>query len=149
MLPGFAISADDLMSLGFLPYELRIGAMDIQLPDSLGCNWTTIGTVPDAPGLYAFSVESSARMAVTYVGMTEQLWMVTKGHLPRSGGARGGQRYGRPKHAGVTRKRINGLVAEQILLGRTGAPLASAPSPVGRSAAGRSVHTAQARGGAD
>jgi hypothetical protein len=93
--------------------------MNIQLPDGLGCNWTTVGTVPDAPGLYAFTVEHDAQVSVTYVGMTEHLWMVTKGRLPRSGGARGGQRYGRPKHAGATRKRINCLVAEQIQLGRT------------------------------
>ena len=105
--------------MGFLPHELRVDEMNIQLPDGLGCNWTTVGAVPDAPGLYAFTVEHDAQVSVTYVGMTEHLWMVTKGHLPRSGGARGGQRYGRPKHAGATRKRINCRVAEQIQLGRT------------------------------
>jgi len=118
MLPGFVISADDLTSIGFRPYDLQIEALDVQLPEGLGCNWTTIGSVPEAAGLYAFTVESGDTMVVTYVGMTEHLWMVTKGHLPRSGGARGGQRYGRPKHAGATRKRINCLVAEQIRLGR-------------------------------
>lgn len=118
MLPGHPISAEALLAMGFIPHELRVDEMDIQLPDGLGCNWTTIGTVPDAPGLYAFTVEHDTEVSVTYVGMTEHLWMVTKGHLPRSGGARGGQRYGRPKHAGATRKRINCLVAEQIRLGR-------------------------------
>ena len=44
--------------------------------------------------------------------------MVTKGRLP-DGRARGGQRYGRPKHASVTRERINVLAAEQMRLGRT------------------------------
>lgn len=45
-----------------------------------------------------------------YVGLTEELWMVTKGRLP-GGGARPGQRYGRPRYAGVTRQRINTLIA--------------------------------------
>jgi len=56
-------------------------------------------------------------MRVTYVGMTTHLWMVTIGRLP-SGGGRGGQRYGRPRHAGVTRERVNVLVAEQVQVGR-------------------------------
>lgn len=49
--------------------------------------------------------------------MTEDLWMVTKGRLP-SGQSRPGQRYGRPLYAGATRQRINGLVREQLLLGK-------------------------------
>jgi hypothetical protein len=39
--------------------------------------------------------------------------MVTKARLP-GGGARGGQRYGRPRHAGATRQRVNILIAEQL-----------------------------------
>jgi hypothetical protein len=68
-----------------------------------------IGDVPEAPGLYAFTLQRHGEddLRVVYVGMTEHLWMVTKGHLPRGGGARGGQRYGRPTHAGATRQRIN------------------------------------------
>jgi hypothetical protein len=56
-------------------------------------------------------------MRVAYVGRTEHLWMVTKGRLP-GGGARGGQRYGRPRHAGATRRRVNILIAEQLRAGR-------------------------------
>ncbi len=44
--------------------------------------------------------------------------MVTKELLPRSGGPRGGQRYGRPKHAGVTRQHVNMLIASQRAQGR-------------------------------
>jgi hypothetical protein len=58
-------------------------------------------------------------MSVAYVGLTEHLWMVTKGRLPGSGGARPGQRYGRPKYAGITRKRVNVAIAEQLRSGRT------------------------------
>jgi hypothetical protein len=43
---------------------------------------------------------------VVYVGLTSNLWMVAKGQL-QGGIGRGGQRYGRPKHAGETRKRVN------------------------------------------
>jgi hypothetical protein len=45
--------------------------------------------------------------------MTEHLWMVTKGRLP-AGTARGGQRYGRPKHAGVTRQRVNTVIVQAL-----------------------------------
>ena len=74
--------------------------------------------VPDAPGLYAFTVEDEHQVRVAYVGLTGHLWMVTKGRLPGSGGARGGQRYGRPRHAGGTRQRVNILIAEQLRTGR-------------------------------
>ena len=47
-----------------------------------------------------------------------ELWMVTMGRLPGSGGARGGQRYGRPRHAGETRQRVSILIAEQLRSGR-------------------------------
>ncbi len=53
---------------------------------------------------------------MVYVGLTTHLWMVTKRRLPRSGGARPGQRYGRPKYAGTTRQRVNVLIADQIAL---------------------------------
>ncbi len=52
----------------------------------------------------------SSELRVFYVGMTSHLWMVAKGQLP-GGIARGGQRYGRPKHAGTTRQRVNAEVA--------------------------------------
>jgi len=42
-----------------------------------------VGTVPDAPGLYAFTVASrpGMRLGVMYLGMTTHLSMVTKGIL--------------------------------------------------------------------
>jgi hypothetical protein len=106
---GHRLSSGGLLSLDFRSLDLRIGRTDLQLPGGTGCEWTAVGDVPDAPGLYAFTLQrpSEDDLRVVYVGMTEHLWMVTKGHLPRGGGARGGQRYGRPTHAGVTRQRIN------------------------------------------
>jgi hypothetical protein len=64
--------------------------------------WNTLGSVPDAPGLYCFvgQENQSHELRVFYVGMTGHLWMVAMGQLP-GGIARGGQRYGRPKHAGA------------------------------------------------
>jgi hypothetical protein len=68
--------------------------------------------VPDAPGLYCFvgQQNQSSELRVFYVGMTSHLWMVARGQLP-GGIARGGQLYGRPKHAGTTRQRVNAEVA--------------------------------------
>lgn len=57
-------------------------------------------------------------MRLCYVGMTSHLWMVTKGRLPRGEGARPGQRYGRPKYAGLTRQRINAAIGEELRMGR-------------------------------
>lgn len=117
--PGTQVKPSDLMRMGFQKFELQV-LKPIELSSGQsGINWNTIGEVPDSSGLYAFTVEGSQELRVTYVGMTSHLWMVTKGRLPRSGGSRGGQRYGRPKHAGETRKRINVEAAEQILIGRT------------------------------
>ena len=116
-LPGTHVSVDELNALGFLPLEL-----DFKEPVELafgqfGIDWNTLGEVPNGPGIYAFTVEVDGELRVTYVGMTTHLWMVTRGRMP-AGGGRGGQRYGRPKHAGVTRERINVLVAEQVRMGR-------------------------------
>lgn len=104
--------------MGFIPLDIEI--LDrVSLPfGESGVNWNTIGDVPDSPGVYAFTVADDEELRVTYVGLTSHLWMVTKGRLP-DGSARGGQRYGRPKHAGTTRTRVNVLVAEQLTLGRT------------------------------
>ena len=90
----------------------------MRLADGVGCAWTTVGDVPDSPGLYAFTVSDGSVLRLTYVGLTTHLWMVTKGHLPQSGGARGAQRYGHPKHAGVTRQRVNILIAIEHAAGR-------------------------------
>ena len=115
-LPGHPSSEVELRELGFSPLSLELRRY-VNIPDGVGCEWDLIGAVPEFPGHYLFTVEEEALINVTYAGLTGHLWMVTKGRLPNSGGARGGQRYGRPSHAGGTRQRINVLVAEQLRLG--------------------------------
>jgi hypothetical protein len=105
--PGHAVSVRELLQEGFAALELEVRAMDIEFPFGSGCEWTTLGVGPKGPGVYAFTVGHDDELHVAYVGMTEDLWMVTKGRLPW-GQARPGQRYGRPLYAGVTRQRING-----------------------------------------
>ena len=116
-LPGHPVTEDELKALGFAPHDIDVHAVDVRLPGGIGCEWATLGDVPDAPGLYAFTVNDHAALHVTYVGLTTHLWMVTKGRLPRSGGARPGQRYGRPTYAGLTRQRVNILVAVELHAG--------------------------------
>ena len=116
-LPGTPVTDVELRGLGFTPHAAFRPSTG-HLARDAGLNWATLGDVPDSPA-YAFTVSQAELLHVTYVGLTTQLWMVTKGHLPRSGGARGGQRYGRPKHAGITRKRINALTTLQVAAGRT------------------------------
>jgi hypothetical protein len=113
-LPGFPVPAPVLAAVGFTPLELRVERLNVDLPSGVGCEWATAGAVPDSPGLYAFTVEDGLNQRVVYT----HLWMVTKGRLPDGGGARGGQRYGRPKHAGATRRRVNILIAAQLRAGR-------------------------------
>jgi len=118
---GRRLPLAELSSIGFRSLDLTIGRTDLELTGGMGCEWTTVGDVPDAPGLYAFTLHrvSEDDLRVVYVGMTENLWMVTKGRLPRGGGARGGQRYGRPTHAGETRQRVNVEVLRAHLDGWT------------------------------
>jgi hypothetical protein len=103
-LPGRVITDADLMTLGFVSHELVFGKA-VAWGSGCGIEWKTVGDLPQSAGNYAFTI-----LRVTYVGLTEHLWMVTKGFLPAGGGARPGQRYGKPKYSGVTRKRINYLV---------------------------------------
>ena len=110
---GHATTAHAMRDAGFHALELEFRPASIDLPTGPGCEWTTVGAVPSGPGLYAFTVGPDDDLRVMYVGLTEELWMVTKGRLP-AGGARPGQRYGRPKYAGTTRQRINALIAERI-----------------------------------
>jgi hypothetical protein len=110
---GTPVSEDTLRRLGFEPHELHFKPGVVPLRGGSGANWNTIGDIPEGPGLYAFTVEDPREansLRVAYVGLSTHLWMVTKGRLP-AGGARGGQRYGRPKHAGDTRQRVNIEVA--------------------------------------
>jgi hypothetical protein len=117
--PGHVLFPEQLAAAGFLPLQLRLGRMDVALPGGIGCHWDVDGDVPDAPGLYAFTLRWPDRPQrhVMYVGQTGHLWMVTRGTLPRDGGARGGQRYGRPQHAGKTRQRINLDIAWAVRVG--------------------------------
>ncbi len=108
---GAPVTRESLIQLGFEEHRLqRLPSADV--PDAGFIGWDTLGHVPDAPGLYSFvgQCNPTEGLRVFYVGMTSHLWMVTKGQLP-GGIARGGQRYGRPKHAGVTRQRVNAEVA--------------------------------------
>lgn len=108
-LPGHVISDADLTTLGFVSHELVFGKA-VTWGSGCGIEWKTIGDVPQSAGNYAFTIRTDTELRVTYVGLTEHLWMVTRGLLPAGGGARPGQRYGKPKYSGATRKRINYLV---------------------------------------
>lgn len=107
-----------LRELGFRPLKLDITHQTVSTPQGDGCDFDVIGSVPETPGVYLFTVKDEAGLRVTYVGQTSHLWMVTKGRLPRGGGARGGQRYGRPVHAGQTRQRVNVAIAGELRAGR-------------------------------
>lgn len=114
---GTPVDRADLLAEGFARHQL-----DFLTTDFTGrfCEWNTLGNVPDSGGLYAFVLHRSSEpdaLRVPYVGLTTHLWMVTKGHLPRGGGGRGGNRYGRHEHAGATRVRINAHVATAKRLG--------------------------------
>ena len=116
-LPGTAVTIDELRELGFHRHRLEI--VRVSLPGGTGCEWNTLGAVPDAPGLYAFTVEADELLHVAYVGLTTNLWMVTKGCMPGVGQSRPAQRYGRHRYAGATRQRVNEAVGEQLRAGRT------------------------------
>lgn len=114
---GTPATVEELTALGFQRLSLNILRTRVQRGQVVGCDWDTVGNVPDAAGLYLFTLhrdDNPQQTRVTYAGMTTHLWMVTKGHLPRGAGARGGQRYGRPQYAGATRVRVNGLVAGAV-----------------------------------
>lgn len=75
--------------------------------------------MPDAPGTYLLTVSADGATRVTYAGMTENLWMVTRGRLP-DGRSRPAQRYDSTlKYLGDTRRYVNILAADQMRLGRT------------------------------
>lgn len=115
---GCLVSLDELNRRGFRRLDIEFVG-DIQQLASGPCrNWNSIGQVPDSEGLYAFVLEKNEESRVAYVGRTAHLWMVTKGSLPGVH-ARPGQRYGRPKYAGVTRERINALVLQATDAGYT------------------------------
>ncbi len=111
VVAGTPLAWEDLTRLGFVEHQLE-AVPDADVPEGGLIGWNTLGPVPDAPGLYCFvgQQNQSSELRVFYVGMTSHLWMVARGQLP-GGIARGGQRYGRPKHAGTTRQRVNAEVA--------------------------------------
>ena len=111
VVAGTPVARDHLTRLGFVEHALEL-VIDADVPEAGLIGWDTLGSIPDAPGLYCFVGQKNPanELRVFYVGMTSHLWMVTKGQLP-GGIARGGQRYGRPKHAGTTRQRVNAEVA--------------------------------------
>ncbi len=109
---GHAIEAERLQFLGFQQLDLHLDDT-VQLAEGQGTNWTTVGDVPCTAGLYAFTLARRDELRVVYVGMTTHLWMVTRGVLPGSV-PRPAQRYGRPRHAGVTRRRVNILATRAI-----------------------------------
>lgn len=109
--PGHPVTEQELRGLGFTPHELRIDRIDVPLVGGTGRNWETDGSVPDLPGLYAFTVIAERDERVTYVGLTTHLPMVT--HGSRLGVSRPGQRHGRPKRAGQTRQRVNVCVTAE------------------------------------
>ena len=106
---GTVVPVSELSDLGFIAFDLRFRPEIVPTPLGPGTDWDTVGDPPPGPGLYLFTTEDPSQpssLRVVYVGLTSNLWMVAKGQLP-GGNARGGQRYGRPKHAGQTRQRIN------------------------------------------
>lgn len=80
-LPGHIVYEAEVLSHGFHPYELSFRPTDIALPGGRGCEWSTLGVVPEGPGLYLFTVTEGDMTTVTYAGQTKHLWMVTKGYL--------------------------------------------------------------------
>lgn len=108
---GTPVTQVELTRRDFSPFQLQFR----NGPSAQGtCEWNTLGSVPDAPGLYAFVLtDRCGYLRVTYVGFTSNLWLVTKGRLP-SGASRRGHRYGRPKYATSDRSRISGLVCQAI-----------------------------------
>jgi hypothetical protein len=101
------VTSKSLRSGGWRPLTVRWRA-EAFTHDLYGLcmDFDVLGDVPELPGLYSFVISATDRDRVMYVGRTSHLWMTTKGRLP-NGQARGGQRYGRPRHAGITRQRIN------------------------------------------
>lgn len=114
-VPGFSVSRPELCELGFLEHSLEIVGPADALATGDGMDWNTLGPTPTGPGLYCFVADElgSDSPRVMYVGLSTQLSGIAAGIDPRKG-ARGGQRYGRPRHAGVTRKRINAEASRLI-----------------------------------
>jgi hypothetical protein len=127
--PGNGVPVDLLLSMGFTPLRLEVHTSGIALPGGPGCAWDTLGVVPDSAGQYLFSQQAGVdplhlpqpgeRVNVTYSGCTTHLFMVTHGYRPHPRRPRGPQRYGRPVHAGPTRKRVNQAVTRAVTHGLT------------------------------
>jgi hypothetical protein len=107
-------TAEALRDHGYRPLKIAWLPTTYQHPTLGLCrNFDVVGDVPALGGLYLYNTYDGSAddpvLRVRYIGRTSHLWMTTKGVLP-GGGGRGGQRYGRPRHAGATRQRINAAV---------------------------------------
>jgi hypothetical protein len=111
---------EELAGLGFVKHELNIIGTSDAFAVGDGLLWNTMGELPSGPGLYCFvaSEPGTTSLRVMYVGLSTQLSGIAAG-TDSHGNARGGQRYGRPRHAGATRKRINAEVARLVEDGQT------------------------------
>jgi hypothetical protein len=107
------VTNDELHAAGYHRLHLTWRGARFEHPLYDRCrDFDVAADVPQSQGLYLFGLETAAGVDIRYVGMTTHLWMVTRGRLP-DGRARGGQRYGRPRHAGPTRQRINAAMTAE------------------------------------
>jgi hypothetical protein len=60
-LPGYPVAHAELVGLGFAPHELQFDPGDVLISGGIGIAWVTLGDVPDAAGLYAFTVDDGRR----------------------------------------------------------------------------------------
>jgi hypothetical protein len=103
----YGVNVDELATWGFEPVKIRWLCTTFDDKRYANCrDFDVEGRVPRSSGLYVFVLERHATVDVRYVGRTSDLPMVTLGKTT-NGQPRGGQRYGRPKHSGDTRRRVN------------------------------------------
>ncbi|MCL1800315.1 MAG: hypothetical protein FWG25_02980 [Promicromonosporaceae bacterium] len=121
---GTLVPKQELMDLGFVPHDLEfLGETTVKGKPAV--KWNTLGDIPATAGIYLLTSQDSNNddIRVFYVGQTKDFWQITKGIVSnpkiRKNRSRPGQRYGRPKHSGRTRRRINREVMRQVEDGRT------------------------------
>lgn len=117
--PANVTDTEALLGMGYRPLGLRWHQTGYEHPlYGLCLNFDVCDPVPSAPGTYIFTIDRDAMIEVRYVGKTEHLWMVTLGKRPPNQ-PRGGQRYGRPRHAGDTRQWVSAGLSPQAASGLT------------------------------